>query len=187
MDKSTRFESALRAGFQHCSTGLTCGEYFGKLKSLNVLQCKLKNSSTILPWWHGPLSTNKQTLPQRFNSFSKNLTNAFWFFLLENKNTKERWASCSKHVGALVFAVYNYSRMAASSAPAAAYYGQQPKGRFIFTTNYKPFLSIIAHQPGNFFLKRSISCASGALRCLGLGLCKENPKAFNSSHTCTVV
>lgn len=63
--RNTRLASALRAGFQHCSMGLSSGVNGGKYTNLNVFLCRRQNSSTSLPWCAGPLSRKSRTRPQR--------------------------------------------------------------------------------------------------------------------------
>lgn len=85
-----RLDNRFRAGFQHCSCGFRSGEYVGKNSNLKLFLCVFRNLSTFFPWWHGPLSTNSNTLCQRLTSFLAKRTKSPCRFLFENEKTKER-------------------------------------------------------------------------------------------------
>lgn len=78
------FPVASLAGFQHCSTGLSSGQYFGKRNNLNVLLWASRNAFTSFPLCLGALSTNRQTFPQCLSILPQKFTNGFWVFFFAN-------------------------------------------------------------------------------------------------------
>ena len=87
---TSRLLNTLRPGFQHCSTGFSSGEYFGKYSRRTVFLCCWRYCSTSLPLCAFAPSTKSKYVPHRCRSFSRNLTNCFERFFLLKQKTKLR-------------------------------------------------------------------------------------------------
>lgn len=107
---------------------------------------------------------NKQTdPPPTQQQLSQEPDKRFLILLLGELEHERTLASGSKDMCALVFAVYNHNWMSAFPSPPLLYYRQKTKCGFVLAANYKPSSSIIACQPGSFFLNRSISSGLASL------------------------
>lgn len=73
---STRFARVARAGFQHCSMGLSSGVYVGKCSNRRVWRCRRQNSRTCSPLWAGPLSTKRSNRRHRRSACLRNWMNS---------------------------------------------------------------------------------------------------------------